>query len=530
MPWVRRAGQTAGDLGDMAVGKKVKDPFYEKSWFKRAAQTAAIAAPLGLYATGIHHRNRSLRGEGQAPGMAGKVGAWSDRTLRKFKLSANPLIVALNAHHRIVTQFDYIDKEGWDLRDARGKSARVFAPGSKKRDRREKTTSEKVSTIRAVRNLAIAGTVAGAAGTLIYRNKWKSTPQGQGAPGAVDSVRDLFRKKATDKLKAMSGRVRTVNFAKPTKEEQPSKLRTAAKVAGVGLIGAGALALPAAIPMLKIQGRRMTPGASKDPAAGGKFVNDYLTASRRGLNRGPQGVVAGKVIQGMRVSTKPGTKDRFMADHYARFRAGDKQALGHWGYEVGESLYQSGIKKGMTSQAAAGRMRPFLSGQMKVNKAMDNQMNNKGRNESEALKAVSRNTDPEVQGYFRRLAAHKTGAVKRRYGPLATIPPAAIAAGAGLLAASRKKKEDQTEFAAKRSSVERVIGAVGDNVSLPDRPELPGEGAVRVIVENPRARNLFLRTAGSAAAIGGGYLIGKKYKHPTLGAGLGGFGAGALLT
>ena len=46
VPWVGRAGQAAGDLGDMATGKEVKDPFYKKTWFKRAATTAAIGIPL----------------------------------------------------------------------------------------------------------------------------------------------------------------------------------------------------------------------------------------------------------------------------------------------------------------------------------------------------------------------------------------------------------------------------------------------------------------------------------------------------
>jgi hypothetical protein len=38
---------------------------------------------------------------------------------------------------------DYYSAPGWDLRDARGKSARVFAPGAKKRMRRPAEWHEK---------------------------------------------------------------------------------------------------------------------------------------------------------------------------------------------------------------------------------------------------------------------------------------------------------------------------------------------------------------------------------------------------
>lgn len=67
------------------------------------------------------------------------------------------------------TQFNTVDplERGWDLRDARGRSARVYAPGSRKRQRREKQWDEKVDNIRAVRNAAIAGTVL-ASGGLAY--------------------------------------------------------------------------------------------------------------------------------------------------------------------------------------------------------------------------------------------------------------------------------------------------------------------------------------------------------------------------
>lgn len=56
--------------------------------------------------------------------------------------------------------FDYTAPE-WDVRDQRGRSARVFAPGARARERREKKWHEKVDNIR---RIGVIGTVAGLAG------------------------------------------------------------------------------------------------------------------------------------------------------------------------------------------------------------------------------------------------------------------------------------------------------------------------------------------------------------------------------
>lgn len=59
----------------------------------------------------------------------------------------------------------------WDLRDARGRSARIYAPGSQRRTRRPKDPWEKIGTERKVRDAIAIGTLAtGAVGThLIYK-------------------------------------------------------------------------------------------------------------------------------------------------------------------------------------------------------------------------------------------------------------------------------------------------------------------------------------------------------------------------
>jgi hypothetical protein len=68
---------------------------------------------------------------------------------------------------------------GWDVRDPRGRSARVFAPGSRKRVRREKSWAEEVSNERALWKAGIAGAglAAGAAGIAVGR-RWPQGPIG----------------------------------------------------------------------------------------------------------------------------------------------------------------------------------------------------------------------------------------------------------------------------------------------------------------------------------------------------------------
>lgn len=186
VPWVNRAGEVAGDVGDIASGKKVEKPFYSKPWFKRAAVTAAIAAPL--LAGNLAYSGERKMAEGRKPRSGRRLGDKVDRlTYRaaeaktkirdKLGLSAKPnkVLVMLQAHQRLVdlAYGDALDK-GWDVRDARGRSARVYAPGSRRRDRREKTWGERTENIRAVRNVAIVGTVAGLTGAAVLGSKAKT--------------------------------------------------------------------------------------------------------------------------------------------------------------------------------------------------------------------------------------------------------------------------------------------------------------------------------------------------------------------
>lgn len=218
VPWVGRAHEAAGDVADIASGKKVKDPFYKKTWFKRAALTAAIGAPL--LGAKLARSGERKKADGMVPSTGKR---WADKVDRathsaadvkrklydKVGLAAkikNPILLQAVVEH--LNNFDYTaDQRGWDLRDARGRSARVYAPGSRRRDRREKSWDEKTDNIRLVRNIAIGGTIAGVGAALHYRNKAnKLAPK---TPvEATNVIQGEFRKKA------LAAGVRTTDLAR----------------------------------------------------------------------------------------------------------------------------------------------------------------------------------------------------------------------------------------------------------------------------------------------------------------------------
>lgn len=201
-PWVGRAGQAAGDLGDMAAGKKVKEPFYKKSWFKRLASTAAIGIPLyaaGLASAGARRDIEGRKPTGKIDVLSRKLAAGRRRIEDKIGLSAKLPLKQFST--------DPLER-GWDLRDARGRSARVYAPGSRPRDRREKSWGEKTDNIRLVRNIAIGGLAASSLAALHYRNKAKRlTPQ---KPAAVVPSEKIvpFRREA------MGARITPIQFSR----------------------------------------------------------------------------------------------------------------------------------------------------------------------------------------------------------------------------------------------------------------------------------------------------------------------------
>ena len=75
---------------------------------------------------------------------------------------------AFSAKLKRLRELDAIaEYEGWDIRDPRGKSARVFAPGSRKRERRQKEWHEKTDNERKLWKAGIAAGVLGGAGAML---------------------------------------------------------------------------------------------------------------------------------------------------------------------------------------------------------------------------------------------------------------------------------------------------------------------------------------------------------------------------
>jgi hypothetical protein len=226
-------------------------------------------------------------------------------------------------------------------------------------------------------------------------------------------------------------------------EQKKSGLRKAAIAGGLGVAAAGASLLPGAVPMLRLQGRRLLAQKTgkKSATYHGENVADYLDASQGALNRGVHGKIAGKVLQ--RAQKDPNSRlhkklGRYRVDHFARFRAGTKEALGHWDYEVDANLKNKGLKR-MSESLAKGRKR--------TQDAVNEQLWKHGKNESEALRAVAKNPDKDVQDYFRHLSRSKDK-VYGGYAKKAALAPALVVAGGATAAAASRKKPQEKQMSA----------------------------------------------------------------------------------
>ena len=151
---INRYGGRAGRLGKDAVGafrgeKKVDErgrPMkreWEKSWFRNAAGAALIGG--GLIAN-AHAMKKFPRYRAKIVGAK----SWVKAKANKLVPDSFPVTTQGYARQlRGMILFDaWAEERGWDVRDPRGRSARVFAPGSRRRDRREKKSYETVGFLR----------------------------------------------------------------------------------------------------------------------------------------------------------------------------------------------------------------------------------------------------------------------------------------------------------------------------------------------------------------------------------------------
>ena len=180
---VQRGGRLTRDAAAVLQGKererdasgRIKKREWEKSWFhNKATEIGMTAAGLGGLATVRYANNnpetkvgqawtntqKSVRATGDGLSEIGKniLGGITKITAKK----------AFSARLKRLRELDAIaEYEGWDIRDPRGKSARVFAPGSRRRERRQKEWHEKTDNERKLWKAGIAAGVLGGAGAML---------------------------------------------------------------------------------------------------------------------------------------------------------------------------------------------------------------------------------------------------------------------------------------------------------------------------------------------------------------------------
>ncbi len=175
---IMKQRESRASQGGLMVAKKPKSPvpFKAKGKFNNAEKIARAEH------NALANLKKSVRRRSIIGGVAGAAilggGAYAAEKARegkkkRFSTPAQRMgLFTLNSQLSTLNSFDDVAAEaGWDVRDPRGKSARVFAPGSKRRVRREKTWSEEIGNERKLWKAGVvgAGLLAGAAGVAVGR-------------------------------------------------------------------------------------------------------------------------------------------------------------------------------------------------------------------------------------------------------------------------------------------------------------------------------------------------------------------------
>ncbi|WP_050028923.1 hypothetical protein [Verrucomicrobium sp. BvORR034] len=182
--WGGRATGMVKDAGDVirgkprgrdASGRPVKRE-WEKPWFARHAKELATTA--ALVGSGVlYKRNPVVRKHVNAvtENVKNRARHWQNQVgLSRLDGLFERVTALMVGGGSPVYQFDEVAAEaGWDVRDPRGKSARVFAPGSRSRQRREKEWYEEVGNERKLwgAGVATAGVLGAGLATLVAKKK-----------------------------------------------------------------------------------------------------------------------------------------------------------------------------------------------------------------------------------------------------------------------------------------------------------------------------------------------------------------------
>lgn len=188
---VKRGAAIAGSgaaVGAAATKAYADQP--EKSKVEQGARvrnTLVGAAAGSFLGAGLHGGKSGFKGA-RVGALLGGVSGLVSNPRRKQVIEELPLASFATPASRLI-EFDAVASDaGWDVRDPRGKSARVFAPGSRQRVRRPKEWHEKADNERKLWKAGlIAAGVAGLAGGAAVGRRFPRKPKTlTKAPNVVD--------------------------------------------------------------------------------------------------------------------------------------------------------------------------------------------------------------------------------------------------------------------------------------------------------------------------------------------------------
>ena len=470
--WGSRVGGLVRDVGDVVTGKaRRQDEMghpqrreWEKSWFKKASGAAVAGAGVLAGAAVLRHNPKARswvasRAAGTKKFVNSKLPDFFPT--RQFSEEDAPFL-------RSVIRLDIPEMP---LAIVQSRARRLLGNNF-------------------VRSAAVGGAALGGAGALsaglMPDNPNKPRVQ-SAAEGAVKdgifgaalygATEPLFKKALRTPVLA-SRRLprRLVQFDSPP--EDHSRLR---RIAGTALAGAGVATLPAALPVLRIQGRRLLSKAPKtiQRAVGhhaeheaGLAVADYLRSAER-VGKSPLGpflgaasgrqiaqATKGRGVLGRKLSASEAGNAHFTASHWRRFTIGGKTGHEMWDWEVGGGLrnraglathYDTALNRAGIArhELLPSRRTPedvFHAGRRKVHAEVDRNIATHGDDYHAAIQRIATTTkDRDVRGYFRALATDKAKP-SAHYARIAAASPAAIAGAAALSVSGRKKEGNRVNF------------------------------------------------------------------------------------
>jgi hypothetical protein len=183
---IQRGGRLTGDVASVLQGKdrqrdasgRIKKREWEKSWFQNKATEAALTiGGLGLAATARYGHQNKDTAVGKAYWNSMRSASNTSKDLKKI---GGGILNSLNnltgkkfsSKLARLRELDVVaDYAGWDVRDPRGNSARVFAPGSRQRERRPKEWHEKAENERKLWKAKVATAAIGGAGLALIGSR-----------------------------------------------------------------------------------------------------------------------------------------------------------------------------------------------------------------------------------------------------------------------------------------------------------------------------------------------------------------------